>query len=853
MSFQVPEPTNDHDEARRELTSMIEGKITTIPAWLLVEHVLLAYGDAGWAVVHDAAQALLRRHAFAQADALRVARRPPRSAVWGSYRTRRARSAERPYATSLFSLQPLQTSCDCPDFLKGGLGLCKHGLVVLEDIASRPRVLRRALGQNGSGPKVWWDPIRPLRGPGDWLTRVRGTFGAGNVASEIQRLFERRDDDGGHAIRHAVASSARPRRSALDLLGRLCKVRNADPALKALIAGELEEHERIDALHMTSAELRRALRGFALRLYPFQRATITKFLATGRLLLADDMGLGKTIQAAAIAHVLDQGGLAARTLVIAPASLKSQWVREWRSATAVPIQEVDGSLPTRHDLYASTKGGALVANYEQTFRDLDAIRAFDPQLVILDEAQRIKNWSTRTARTIKKLDVPYRLVLTGTPLENRLDELASIMDWVDPFVLAPKWRLGAVHQMVAHGSRTSVGAQNLDVLRERLSPRMLRRRRADVLGELPTRTDTIISVELTAAQRAEHDELSLPIARLAHIADRRPLTQPEFLRLMSLLNTQRVVSNAHAQMYFESVWPAIENRRADPPMLETLGAPKLSALRDLVDSVVLDQGRKVVVFSQWRRMLLLAHWSVRERLEGHGLRTAFFTGKESQKRRTANVVEFHDDPDLRVLFATDAGGVGLNLQRAATCCVNLEIPWNPAVLEQRVARIHRLGQTEPVDVYTLMSEPSIESRIAGAVRNKQALFSGLFDGDTNEVMFDEGGSFMATVQRLVDPAEAEADAEIDAEGVDPDEPQPLDDSERLEAALDAADERLKRPPELPNPHELRELFGELRIERGADGSVRIDASARAAQALGAVFSGMATLLERASIDVEPRR
>jgi hypothetical protein len=107
----------------------------------------------------------------------------------------------------------------------------------------------------------------------------------------------------------------------------------------------------------------------------------------------------------------------------------------------------------------------------------------------------------------------------------------------------------------ARSTRTSVGAQNLDVLRERLSPRMLRRRRADVLGELPTRTDTIISVELTAPQRAEHDELSLPIARLAHIADRRPLTQPEFLRLMSLLNTQRVVSNAHAQMYFESNRP----------------------------------------------------------------------------------------------------------------------------------------------------------------------------------------------------------------------------------------------------------------------------------------------------------
>jgi SNF2 family DNA or RNA helicase len=122
------------------------------------------------------------------------------------------------------------------------------------------------------------------------------------------------------------------------------------------------------------------------------------------------------------------------------------------------------------------------------------------------------------------------------------------------------------------------------------------------------------------------------------------------------------------------------------------------------------------------------------------VRSAFFTGEEGQKRRTQNIVDFHDDPACRVLFATDAGGVGLNLQRAANACINLELPWNPAVLEQRIGRIHRLGQKRPIDVYNLVSEWGIEPRISDLVGNKRAFFTGLFDGTTDEVAFERSGA-----------------------------------------------------------------------------------------------------------------
>ena len=282
---------------------------------------------------------------------------------------------------------------------------------------------------------------------------------------------------------------------------------------------------------------------------------------------------------------------------------------------------------------------------------------------------------------------------------------------------------------------------------------MVRRVRQEVLSQLPARTDTRIPIEMTAEQLDEHNALSLPVAQILGRAKRRPLTQAEFLRLMSLLTTQRIIANGLAQLRFEQIWPDLSRiERPTESTFRGLASPKLVELRELIGQLALAQGRKVVVFSQWRRMLRLAHWATRDQLAGEGVRAAFFTGEESQKRRTQNIVDFHDDPACRVLFATDAGGIGLNLQRAASACINIELPWNPAVLEQRIGRIYRLGQRRPIDVYNLVSEPGIESRIADLIGSKQALFTGLFDGTSDEVAFERSGSFLSRIERIVAPA-----------------------------------------------------------------------------------------------------
>jgi SNF2 family DNA or RNA helicase len=372
------------------------------------------------------------------------------------------------------------------------------------------------------------------------------------------------------------------------------------------------------------------------------------------------------------------------------------------------------------------------------------------------------------------------------------------------------------HTLVEANGRMG-GARNLDVLRERLSKTMLRRVRREVLAQLPARTDTRVPVELSELQRERHDELRQPIAELAARAERRPLTPAEFMQLMQLLTSQRIICNGIAQQEFEHEWPRLQHEQATPELLARLSAPKLSALRALIEQVVLDQGRKAVVFSQWRSMLQLSEWAVRDLLQAAGMQARFFTGAESQRTRQQALLEFQDDPKTSVLFLSDAGGVGLNLQHAASCCINLELPWNPAVLEQRIGRIYRLGQKRPIDVYNLVSEGGIETRIARLIAQKQAVFGALFDGTSDEVQFEGQTSFVAGVKQLVDPLPVVAPA--------------ADSGDDLPAACEAA-------PPAPAPRELP-VARELRVERLPDGGLRVDAPPELAAPLAALLEALA--------------
>ena len=356
------------------------------------------------------------------------------------------------------------------------------------------------------------------------------------------------------------------------------------------------EQASFERAPLPAPEQFRRIPGLRVQLHAYQREGVAFLVSRGRAVLADDTGLGKTVQAIAAACWLRAERGLERTLVVCPASLKHQWASEIRRFTDLEVQVVQGPPKDRRSQWAS--GAAVtIANYELVRRDLSVLRReLRPELLILDEAQRIKNWNTLTAGAMKRIDSRYAFLLTGTPLENRLEDLYSLLQLVDPRVLGPLWRFRHEHQ-VAGDASTPASVRGLADLRRRLTQVILRRDRSLVADQLPNCQRIRRQVKLTERQRELHDEATASAARLAAIQKRRPLTFFEEQRLLMYLQRARMACNAAFLVEKDDA------RR---------GSPKLEALRELLGDLCVEGGRKVVIFSEWERMTALAERVVRD-------------------------------------------------------------------------------------------------------------------------------------------------------------------------------------------------------------------------------------------------
>jgi SNF2 family DNA or RNA helicase len=438
------------------------------------------------------------------------------------------------------------------------------------------------------------------------------------------------------------------------------------------------------------------------------------------------MGLGKTVQAIAAAEIMARLFGVERVLIVCPTSLKHQWQREIERFTERTAGVIGGLSPQRRAAFEQSKHFFEITNYDTVHADLEAINAWSPDLVILDEAQRIKNWTTRVARSVKKIDSPHAIVLTGTPLENRLEELISIVQFVDLFRLGPTFRLLHEHQILDEVGKV-VGYRDLDRLGQTLAPILVRRQKEQVLDQLPGRIDSNVFVPMTDDQRALHTEFREVVARIAAKWRKyRFLSEADKRRLMTALQGMRM---------------ACDDASLISPALES--GHKADEVATLLDELLERPGTKVVVFSQWLAM----HGLVVKRLAARGVGHAFFHGGLSSPQRKGLIDRFREEPECKVFLSTDAGGVGLNLQHASVV-VNVDLPWNPAVLEQRIGRVHRLGQTQGVRVVNFVSKGGIEEGMLNVLAFKKSLFEGVLDGGDKEVFL--GGSrlnqFMESVE-----------------------------------------------------------------------------------------------------------
>jgi superfamily II DNA or RNA helicase len=640
----------------------------------------------------------------------------------------------RQYRVTIRSLGQRANICNCPDFQVNQLGTCKHIEAVLHKISKRKDYKKiQELQAPVSYIYLAWDR--------DDAPQIR-LYRSSSLQPDLTGLLAGYFETGGRFIGRLPDDFFR----LVELIANRGDLHIGDDALGFVqhLAAKAAHGLRSEQIRSRILATHGRLPGVKARLYPYQIAGVAFLAGTGRALLADDMGLGKTLQAIAAADWLWANEGVRRVLIICPASLKHQWAREIERFTDHGTQIIQGPAPERGVQYRR-EATFFIINYELILRDLSVINeTLCPDLVIMDEAQRIKNWRTKIAAAVKRIPRRYAFVLSGTPLENRLEDLYSLMQVVDPKVLGPLWRY-LVDFHVTDNRGKVLGYRNLSVLRKRLAPVMLRRDRRLVREQLPDKIVQRLDVDMTARQRELHDAAMSAAGRLAQIARTRPLTPSEQNRLLAALQQARMACNA-----------------AGLVDKETVGSPKIEELADILTEICIDSGLKAVVFSQWERMTQL----VEVRLKRMNLGCVRLHGGVPTAKRGELMARFREDDSIQVFISTDAGGVGLNLQSGAVL-VNLDVPWNPAVLEQRNARIHRLGQTRTVQIITMVATDSYEEHVFALVRNKQNLFDNVVGEDACEDVVGISKKLLETlVDDLAGPKAPPVPVEVEAVAVE---------------------------------------------------------------------------------------
>ncbi len=643
-------------------------------------------------------QALDERRERATEEEMKV-RSADASTPWTDYTVTSALSGKT-YRVALRGVEPGDSFCSCPDFRTNTLGTCKHILHVLNKV-------HRRLGQKALSKPYRRDSISVALHYGKEL--------------ELRMLLPATLDEETSSIVGKLRNQ-----SIEDFHDLLKRVRNLERnGQRVTIYPDAEEYIQQRLFQEQIAEhvaaIRRDPQKHPLRtellrteLLPYQMDGIAFAVGAGRAVLADEMGLGKTIQGVGVAELFAREAEITKVLVVCPASLKSQWRNEIERFSGRSVQLVGGHTAERTGQYGS-EAFFTICNYEQVLRDILDIERTKWDLIILDEGQRIKNWEAKTTRMIKGLKSRFALVLTGTPLENRLDDLYSIIQFIDDRRLGPGFRFFHRHRVVDEKGKVR-GYKNLADLRNELAPVLLRRTRASVQQQLPPRTDEIVRIAPT------NEQLAMSSAHLQMVSK---IVRKKFLTEMDLLALQRELLMCRMA--------------ADSTYLVDKEAPgfssKLERLDELFESLFAEDDRKAILFSEWTTMLDLIEPLLKKRKLGF----VRLDGSVPQKQRQALVQQFQTDQKCRLFLTSNAGSTGLNLQ-AANTVINVDLPWNPAVLEQRIARAYRMGQKRPVDVYILVTEQTLEERLLAtlAAKHELALAALDVDSDVDEVQLESG-------------------------------------------------------------------------------------------------------------------
>jgi hypothetical protein len=640
--------------------------------------------------------------------------------LWTDY-TVTNHASGKSYRVALRGWKEGESYCSCPDFKKNTLGTCKHILYVIEEVKKRFNQKERNTPYKTKNLSVhlrYGDETELRLLVPDNLDR--------HLMPLIRPLLNRPIQNVGH------------------LLECIKKIENLGH--EVVIYPDAEEYINrklyLERVEHRANEIRKDPKNHPLRktllkieLLPYQLDGIAFAMGNGRAVLADDMGLGKTIQGIGAAELLAREAGISKVLVICPASVKSQWRLEIMRFSDRSQQLLLGSARERAAQY-DRPCFFTICNYEQVLRDLLAIERVKWDFIILDEGQRIKNWETKTSRVIKALKSPFALVLSGTPLENRLDELYSVVEFIDDRRLGPAFHFYNRYRIVDEKGKV-LGYKNLDELRERLKPVLLRRTRKMVMSELPPRATEIRRIPPTDEQLMLHNHNMRIVQK---IICKKYISEMDLLRLQKALLICRMAANS--TFLVNKVPPGYSS--------------KLVEFENLIDQLIEEEDRKIVLFSEWTTMLGLIEPLLKKRRAGY----VRLDGSIPQKKRQGLIHEFQRDPDCKLFITTNAGAIGLNLQ-AANTVINVDLPWNPAVLEQRISRVHRMGQKRPVQAFFLVTEETLEEKLLSTLSAKHELALAALDPDSKVKTVDLASGMEELKRRLEILLGARPDGAID--------------------------------------------------------------------------------------------
>ncbi|MCF8370259.1 MAG: DEAD/DEAH box helicase [Bacteroidales bacterium] len=618
------------------------------------------------------------------------------------------------YKITLRDLKKKQGHCSCPDFQTNKLGTCKHLMFAFEVIERKPQLFK-SKSEEYPFVEIYLDPLHNYEVA--WY--FPGRVGNPDISSLL--------------FKHFGKSMRLPDENIVNFLGFL---KEAEKFKQILIRPEVyNKVEKIygqDMLVQISKSVTLDFSKLNVELFPYQKKGVEFATFKEGAIIADEMGLGKTLQAIAVAIMKKELFGFTRCLVICPASLKEQWKKEIEKFSSEKAIIVEGSPGEREGIYQSKKAYFIIANYEVVIRDRKIINKTAPDFIILDEAQRIKNYQTLTANAIKSLKKKHSLVITGTPIENRLTDLYSIVGFIDPEFLSPLWEFSYQHYYFdAHSKNKIMGYFDLEKLKTRMSKILIRREKSQVMDELPNISQIDVPIPMHPEQEMHHGNYARGVAS---ILGKKFKTAFDWQTLMNLLTKMRMVCDSTFLVD-----------------LETNFSPKLDELKHILFEKlnVQEAEKKIIIFSEWKRM----NGIIGKMLRDNGVVYAELNGSIPVNRRGKLIEEFEQNPECKVFISTEAGGTGLNLQVADTV-INFELPWNPAKKNQRIGRIDRIGQLKKkLTVINLITRNSIEMSIAAGLMLKQNLFEGVLSPEVqlDQVNFDDKGKaqFLTELEQAI--------------------------------------------------------------------------------------------------------